>query len=223
MAALIQEARVAAFASLLLIGSACARPSMPPPQKNLVRVAAAADLQYAFPDLAAAFLGVAAYAACAPLNPSYRRDEFEFYLSDLRAKAIIVPADADLPARDVARRLGLIVLDIERSTAPSVGAFTLRAVAVEVESPPDWGRDEDIALVLHTSGTTSRPKQVPLSHRNLCSSLLTEVNAHDGAKGAIHIAELLDLLLDHMRSEERVFLAADVLTDEISARDYFGG
>jgi len=122
------------------------------------------------PDLAAAFLGVAAFAACAPLNPSYRPDEFEFYLSDLGARAIIVPVGADLPVRDVARRLGLTVLDIELSRAPSAGAFTLRAVPADVESPSDWGRDEDIALVLHTSGTTSRPKQVPLTHRNLCSS-----------------------------------------------------
>src|SRR5262249_49859076 len=104
------------------------------------------------------------------LNPSYRPDEFEFYLSDLGARAIIVPVDADLPVRDVARRLGLTVLDIELSKAPSAGAFTLRAVPADVGSPPDWGRDEDIALVLHTSGTTSRPKQVPLTHRNLCSS-----------------------------------------------------
>ncbi|TMD67374.1 MAG: AMP-dependent synthetase, partial [Chloroflexi bacterium] len=30
---------------------------------------------------------------------------------------------------------------------------------------------EAIALVLHTSGTTSRPKRVPLRHRNLTASV----------------------------------------------------
>src|SRR5262249_25749342 len=30
---------------------------------------------------------------------------------------------------------------------------------------------EDVALVLHTSGTTSRPKRVPLRHRNLAASV----------------------------------------------------
>jgi molybdate transport system substrate-binding protein len=55
MARLLQKLRLALCAVSLLVVSACARPSEPPPQKNSVRVAAAADLQYAFPDLAAAF------------------------------------------------------------------------------------------------------------------------------------------------------------------------
>jgi len=122
------------------------------------------------PDMAAAFLGVATYAACAPLNPSYRHEELDFYLTDLGAKATIVPAGTDLPARDVARRMGLTVMDLDSSTTQLAGGFTLRGNPAEVEAPSDWGKSEDIALVLFTSGTTSRPKQVPLSHRNLCSS-----------------------------------------------------
>ena len=106
----------------------------------------------------------------APLNPSYRDEEIEFYLTDLGAKAVVVPADTDLPGRDVAKRLGLAVMDMEPSTSQLAGGFTLRGAPSEVETPPDWCQNEDVALVLHTSGTTSRPKQVPLSHRNLCSS-----------------------------------------------------
>src|SRR5580765_6772259 len=41
------------------------------------------------PEMAVAFLGVAAGAVCAPLNPAYSRSEFEFYLSDLNPKALI--------------------------------------------------------------------------------------------------------------------------------------
>jgi acyl-CoA synthetase (AMP-forming)/AMP-acid ligase II len=122
------------------------------------------------PFMASAFLGIASYAVCAPLNPDYRRDEFEFYLTDLAVKAILLLADSDLPARDVARRLGLTVLDLEPSTPPSAGGFKLLGVPPDSESPGDWGRSADVALVLHTSGTTARPKQVPLSHRNLGSS-----------------------------------------------------
>ena len=47
------------------------------------------------PEMAAAFLSVAAAAAAAPLNPAYRQDEFEFYLGDLNAKALIVEAAAN--------------------------------------------------------------------------------------------------------------------------------
>jgi acyl-CoA synthetase (AMP-forming)/AMP-acid ligase II len=122
------------------------------------------------PEMAVAFLGIAAFATCAPLNPSYRHDEFEFYLTDLGARAIVVPADTELAVRDVAMQRGLTVIDLEPSTPPLAGGFNLRGAAVDLEASPQWGSNEDVALVLHTSGTTSRPKLVPLSHRNLCSS-----------------------------------------------------
>ena len=50
------------------------------------------------PEMSSAFLAISAAATCAPLNPSYRTDEFEFFLSDLNPKALIVPAGADSPA-----------------------------------------------------------------------------------------------------------------------------
>src|SRR6185436_9999780 len=34
----------------------------------------------------------------------------------------------------------------------------------------DFAQADDVALVLHTSGTTARPKIVPLTQRNVCSS-----------------------------------------------------
>ena len=122
------------------------------------------------PDMATAFLGIAACATCAPLNPSYPRKQFEFYLNDLQARAIVLPADADHPARGVAKQLGLTIMELEPSSNQLAGAFRLRGVPAEIEEQNDWGKEDDCALVLHTSGTTSRPKQVPLSHRNLHSS-----------------------------------------------------
>src|SRR5262249_41257617 len=38
------------------------------------------------PEMAAAFLCTASAGTAAPLNPSYRAEEFEFYLTDLNAK-----------------------------------------------------------------------------------------------------------------------------------------
>ncbi len=125
------------------------------------------------PEMAATFLGIASYATCAPLNPAYGPAELEFYLTDLAAKVVVTTAAMDKAVRDVAARLGLVVLD--------VAAFHEESDA-DV-APLDYGKEQDVALVLHTSGTTSRPKQVPLSHRNLCSS-------------ARHIADTLQLLPD---------------------------
>ena len=42
------------------------------------------------PEMAAAFVAVACGATTAPLNPAYRADEFDFYLTDLGAKALLV-------------------------------------------------------------------------------------------------------------------------------------
>src|SRR6476659_695602 len=59
------------------------------------------------PEMAVAFLCVAAGATAAPLNPSYRSEEFEFYLSDLNAKALIVEQGSQSPALAVAAKLGI--------------------------------------------------------------------------------------------------------------------
>ena len=127
------------------------------------------------PDLAVAFLAVAAGATCAPLNAAYRAEEFEFYLSDLNAKALIVQRGAESPAIDVACAKGIEVLELSRDDDEPAGAFALE----DVTTGPGPGagparaafcEPEDIALVLHTSGTTARPKIVPLTSANVCAS-----------------------------------------------------
>ena len=42
------------------------------------------------PLMASAFVSIAAGATAAPLNPAYKRGEFDFYLSDLNVKALLV-------------------------------------------------------------------------------------------------------------------------------------
>ena len=58
------------------------------------------------PEMASAFLTVASIATAAPLNPGYRESEFDFYLSDLNAKALLILAGMDSPARAVANARG---------------------------------------------------------------------------------------------------------------------
>jgi acyl-CoA synthetase (AMP-forming)/AMP-acid ligase II len=125
------------------------------------------------PEMAAAFLSVAAGATAAPLNPAYRGEEFEFYLTDLRARLLIVAEGKESPAVAVAERLGVPVARLVAHPEQGAGTFTLDFVAEESEpsvSDPDVGEPDDVALVLHTSGTTSRPKIVPLRHANVCTS-----------------------------------------------------
>ncbi|MCE2517310.1 MAG: AMP-binding protein [Alphaproteobacteria bacterium] len=123
-------------------------------------------------EMAAAFLAVAAGASAAPLNPAYRADEFDFYMSDLGAKAVIVMAEDDTPAVKVANDRGIPVLVL--TPADVAGQFSLDVSAASAADAalPGASQPEDEALVLHTSGTTSRPKVVPLSNANVTASAL---------------------------------------------------
>ena len=126
------------------------------------------------PEMAAAFLGIAAGASTAPLNPAYRAEEFSFYLEDLKAKAIVLQRGVETPARAVAEALGVPMLELTPGEA--AGSFTLEGGSPGTAQKPGMAQEEDEALVLHTSGTTARPKIVPLSQRNIAASA-----AHIGA------------------------------------------
>jgi oxalate---CoA ligase len=123
------------------------------------------------PEAAFVLLAVMSAATAAPLNPACAADEFSFYLTDLRARALIVQSQGS-PAVECARDLGLPIVHVRAaggaagriswSTEGGVGA----AADIDVAATPENG----VALVLHTSGTTARPKIVPLRHRHLMVS-----------------------------------------------------
>ncbi|HUE81519.1 MAG TPA: acyl--CoA ligase [Pyrinomonadaceae bacterium] len=118
-------------------------------------------------EMIVAFLAATSVATAAPLNPAYKRDEFKFYLEDTSAKLLIVPPAGAEEAKEAAE-CELIHIGLNRD-----GQVSLDSAAVSsTQRASDPNRD-DIALVLHTSGTTSRPKRVPLAHRNLLASTYT--------------------------------------------------
>ncbi|MEO8450729.1 MAG: AMP-binding protein, partial [Gemmatimonadota bacterium] len=121
------------------------------------------------PEMATAFLATAVAGVSAPLNPAYRRDEFAFYLEDLGARVLIIGDELSSPAREVARERGIRVIELSTPADAPAGVFALNG-SVPRPAAPVHPEPNAAALVLHTSGTTARPKLVPLSHHNLAAS-----------------------------------------------------
>ncbi|MEO8715514.1 MAG: acyl--CoA ligase [Acetobacteraceae bacterium] len=167
------------------------------------------------PEMAVAFVAIGAGATTAPLNPGYKTDEFEFYLSDLNARALVIAEGMDSPSRAVAERRGIPVVELVPTATGPAGAFTLRAPASLTGTPTQSGVAEadDIALVLHTSGTTSRPKIVPLRHVNITASAyhigatlrLTEDDVCLNIMPLFHIHGLIAATLSSLAAGASVF------------------
>ncbi|MEC4812715.1 MAG: AMP-binding protein [Scytonema sp. PMC 1069.18] len=122
------------------------------------------------PEMAVAFLAVAATSTSAPLNPAYQTSEYDFYLEDLNAKALIVQSGVDSPARAVAVARNIPIIELIPVLEAEAGIFHLCGDTKLPGVENAFAREADTALVLHTSGTTSRPKIVPLTQANLCIS-----------------------------------------------------
>jgi len=119
------------------------------------------------------FLAAATAGTAAPLNPGYKVDEFRFYLEDTRARALLVPPGQAAAARQ-ALPAGAVVVEAAFDEHGRLGFVGGPGAGGAVEP----AGDDDVALVLHTSGTTSRPKMVPLRHRNLAASVANIVPSY---------------------------------------------
>ena len=118
------------------------------------------------PYMASSFLAISSYMSAAPLNPSYKSEEYEFYLKDLNPKIVLVEKNSENPVVDVAKKLKIELCEINPEKDGPSGIFNI----YEKESEYSLPDENDEALVLHTSGTTSRPKIVPLTNKNIFSS-----------------------------------------------------
>ena len=135
------------------------------------------------PEMITAFLAVTTVATCAPLNPLYSVDEFKFYLSDVDAKAVIISESLDTKAFEAASALGIKLITLKPQTNNAAGTFDFGGSCQPPMVESELAHADDVALVLHTSGTTGKPKIVPLTHRNIYTS-------------AVNIAEALSLSPD---------------------------
>ncbi|HYM50242.1 MAG TPA: acyl--CoA ligase [Candidatus Limnocylindrales bacterium] len=125
------------------------------------------------PEAIVLFLAAAQVATACPLNPAYTEDEFRYYLEDTGARVLLVPPGEGEAAR---RALGETGTAIE--VAIRDGRLTMESAAPRRPASAGVRSGEDVALVLHTSGTTSRPKRVPLRHRNLLASVRNVVASY---------------------------------------------
>ena len=176
------------------------------------------------PEMAVAFLGVAASAVCAPLNPAYSRSEFEFYLSDLNPKALIVQSGMNSAAIAVAEKHGIPIIELLPKPEAAAGIFALRGNGQPLTADLGFPHANDIALILHTSGTTSRPKMVPLTHANLLASAgniaatlrLTEADRCLNVMPLFHIHGLVGALLSSVLAGASV-----ICTSGFDAEQFF--
>lgn len=116
-------------------------------------------------DTAALFLGLATHCRVAPINPGYTASEIEFALRDLNAAALITTVDA-AEAISAANRCGAGLIRFTPADPAGYALETAMPRTAGARERPLAGPD-DIAVLLHTSGTTARPKLVGLTHRQL--------------------------------------------------------
>ena len=156
------------------------------------------------PFMASSFLTLSSYMSAAPLNPSYKTDEYEFYLKDLNPKIVIVEPNSSNEVVGVAKNLNIPVCEMKIKKDDPSGLFNLFDIESEYQLP----KENDEGLVLHTSGTTSRPKIVPLTNKNIYSSAeniskslnLSEVDHCLNIMPLFHIHGLIAILAASIRS-----------------------
>jgi len=119
------------------------------------------------PEVVISFLAVALCATAAPLNPNYKKEEFAFYYEDTKARALItLPGSAAVAHEAVTPDMAIIQAN------PNVdGTLSFELMKGNLTPrPTELAAYDDVAMILHTSGTTGKPKRVPIRHTNLVAS-----------------------------------------------------
>ncbi len=122
------------------------------------------------PQMVVGFLGLSAAATCAPVNPALQVAEFDSIFSDLEPKALVVESGADFAAVAAAQKRSIPIIELSMVGRNGLSHVMLRGKLLAPARRCGFAQSEDVALILFTSGTTARPKLVPLTHANLLAS-----------------------------------------------------
>lgn len=166
------------------------------------------------------FLALARFASFAPLNPEYTEAEFAFLLRETGAAALLCHCDLPSPAQLAAAALGIPVIVVRGWSPDALQISTDSAVHALVDKPV---ARENEAVLLTTSGTTARPKLVPLSHENLlagAANLLLSLKLQENdlclnMLAPFHIGALVDLLLAPLLAGSRILVSKDFAPDTV--------
>lgn len=129
------------------------------------------------PELGVAYLSMVAGFTCVPLNPSMPAYEYDFYLTNLNPAAIVTQAGFESPALERAKFFKIPIIWLEPQTDMEAGLFRLQGDVGPGKAQIGYAEPDDIALVLCTSGTTSKPKIVPLTQTNICAAAINCISA----------------------------------------------
>lgn len=183
----------------------------------------------------------------APLNPNYKSEEFNFYLNDLQSKVIVVSKGTVKQEKEAeivksARKFGCYIVELyfnkDRFRAEydvyspddnynKVVFSSLKNALFINNDPvhfPGFARSSDVALILHTSGTTSKPKTVPLLHLNIVRSTynisrtykLADTDRSYVVMPLFHVHGLIGVLLSTFRTQGSV-----IVSEKFSAKKFW--
>ncbi|MBW0522592.1 hypothetical protein O181_062307 [Austropuccinia psidii MF-1] len=113
----------------------------------------------------------------APLNPLYTQNEANFYLSDSNSSLLLVHKGALDPNKPppgailAAKKLGIPIAEVSYQPHPQSIALNFNINQIAHQFISRAPTKDDIVLLLHTSGTTGKPKAVPLTHQNMIATI----------------------------------------------------
>src|SRR5437868_13201871 len=124
----------------------------------------AAQTEKSVPALVLYFATVRARAVYLPLNTAYTLNELDYFISDAEPSLVVCDPSKAEGIGAITAKVGA---KVETLGADGRGSLTEAAATARPEFATVARRNDDLAAILYTSGTTGRSTGAMLSHDNL--------------------------------------------------------